>query len=95
MFESFSAFFSDSQMHSALLFTMAHYPIIIAPEAISGHLQLPVPFADESQDYLSQTVHCWADAADVSNPCLDIIVGAAVLLKMNIVHFKYSRLDWN
>lgn len=51
----------------------------------------PSTTADESQDYWSQTPHrSAADAADVSNPCLDLIVGPAGLLERNIFFQKMT-----
>lgn len=35
---------SASRMHLAFLFTVVQYPVIISPEALSGHLKPLAPF---------------------------------------------------
>lgn len=69
-----------SDSHPAFLFTVALDAIITPPEALSNGAR-SYKWPDESQDYWSQAPQrSAADAADVSDPRLDLIVGAAGLL---------------
>lgn len=76
--------YSDSETHSAFLFTAAQHPIIIPPRSTLWSFTAPGTISDESQNCRSQSPNfSAADAADVWNPCLDLIVGAAGLLEKN------------